>query len=247
MIYTRQGVCAPIRAEEGITGILCPPNSSQSFSRLPKDQQIGGYPTSAQLAACAVDATTLDSEGRCVILEFPAFVLLGVYSPASRDETRDDFRLGFLDVLDSRIRNLHLCGKRVLLTGDLNISRDELDAANAEASMRKQGLTGLEFVSTPARRLFNQLIQGGRVFGKRDEGRENPVMFDICRAFHPNRKGMFTCWEQKVNARPGNCGARIDYVLCSLVMRDWFLDSNIQEGLMVKFSRLDDALGLTNR
>ena len=167
-------------------------------------------------------------------MEFPAFVFFGVYSPANRDESRDDFRLGFLEVLDARIRNLVAAGKRVFLTGDLNISREELDAANAEASMRKQGLTGLEFVSTPARRLFNQLLEGGKVLGDRDEGRENPIMWDICRAFHPNRKGMFTCWEQKINARPGNCGARIDYVLCSLAMKGWFCSSNIQEGLMVR-------------
>ena len=180
-----------------------------------------------------MDATALDSEGRCVLLEFPAFVLCGVYCPANRDETRDNFRHGFLDVLDARIRNLVDIGKRVFLTGDLNISREETDAANAEASMRKQGLTGMEYVSTPARRLFNHLLEGGKVFGERDKGREHSVLWDICRAFHPNRKGMFTCWEQKVNARPGNCGARIDYVLCSLTMKDWFSDSNIQEGLMV--------------
>ena len=234
VIYTRQSVCAPIRAEEGITGILCPPNSSTTFSHLPEEQQIGGYPTPSQLAASAVDASTLDSEGRCVVLEFPAFVLIGVYSPANRDETRDDFRLGFLEVLDARIRNLIDIGKRVVLTGDLNISRDELDAANAEASMRKQGLSGVEFVSTPARRLFNHLLEGGKVLGERDKGREQSVLWDICRAFNPNRKGMFTCWEQKVNARPSNCGARIDYVLCSLAMKDWFSDSNIQEGLMVR-------------
>ena len=232
VIYTRQSVCCPIRAEEGITGVLCPPNSSTSFRDLPIDQQIGGYPSPSQLSNAALDATTLDSEGRCVILEFPAFVLLGVYSPANRDESRDDFRLGFLELLDTRVRNLISMGKRVFLTGDLNISREELDAANAEAAMRKQGLTGLEYVSTPARRLFNQLLEGGKVFGERDEGREAPVMWDICRAFNPGRKGMFTCWEQKVNARPANCGARIDYVLCSLEMKTWFSDSNIQEGLM---------------
>ena len=200
---------------------------------MPEEQQIGGYPTPSQLAASVVDATTLDSEGRCVILEFPAFVLFGVYSPANRDETRDDFRLGFLDALDARIRNIVAMGKRVVVAGDLNISREEIDAANAEASMRKQGLTGLEFVSTPARRMFNHLLEGGKVFGEKDEGKENPVLWDICRAFHPKRKGMYTCWEQKVNARPGNCGSRIDYVLCSPAMKDWFIDSNIQEGLMV--------------
>ena len=192
-----------------------------------------------------MDATALDSEGRCVLLEFSAFVLCGVYCPANRDETRDTFRHGFLDVLDARIRNLIDIGKRVFLTGDLNISREEIDAANAEASMRKQGLTGMEFVSTPARRLFNHLLEGGKVFGERDEGREYPVLWDICRAFHPNRKGMFTCWEQKVNARPGNCGARIDYVLCSLTMKDWVSDSNIQEGLMVCLTCMSAVSELT--
>ncbi|KAL8839068.1 MAG: hypothetical protein Q9170_001904 [Blastenia crenularia] len=235
VIYTRQSVCAPIRAEEGITGVLCPPNSPTSFSEGPEDLQIGGYPTKAQLKACFVDVTTLDSEGRCVILEFPAFVLLGIYSPANRDETRDDFRLGFLDLLDARVRNLTAMGKRVILTGDLNISREEIDTANPEASMRKNGFTREEYVSTPARRMFNQLLEGGKVIGERDQGREESVLWDICRAFHPDRKGMFTCWEQKVNARPGNYGSRIDYVLSSLSMRDWFIDSNIQEGLMVWF------------
>ena len=233
VIYTRQAVCSPIRAEEGITGVLCPPNSSTSFSELPEDSQIGGYPTNIQ-GNLAIDFATLDSEGRCVILEFPAFVLIGVYSPANRDETRDDFRLGFLNVLDARIRNLVAMGKRVFLTGDLNISKETLDTANAEAAMRRSGMTEIEYFSTPSRRLFNHLLQNGTVYGERDEGREKPVMWDICRGFHPIRKGMFTCWEQKVNARPGNFGARIDYVLCSLDMKEWFMDSNIQEGLLVR-------------
>jgi AP endonuclease-2 len=233
VIYTRQSVCAPIRAEEGLTGILCPPNSSTSFSDLPANQQIGGYPTPAQLSQSAVDPTTIDSEGRCVILEFPAFVLLGVYSPANRDESRDDFRLGFLSLLDARIRNLTAIGKRVILAGDLNVSREELDTANAESTMRKAGLNPQQYVSTPSRRIFNQLLEGGKVIGEKDKGREEPVLWDVCRGFHPGRIGMFTCWEQKINARPGNCGSRIDYVLSSLVMKNWFSDSNIQEGLMV--------------
>ena len=239
VIYTRQSVCCPVRAEEGISGVLCLSNSSTSFSDLPEDQQIGGYPTLTQASdaldstSLATDFVTLDSEGRSVILEFPAFVLIGVYSPANRDESRDDFRLGFLNLLDIRVRNLVSMGKRVFLTGDLNISREELDTANAESAMRKNSMTTVDYFSTPTRRLFNQLLEDGKVYGKRDHGRERAVLWDICRGFHPMRKGMFTCWEQKVNARPGNFGARIDYVLCSSSMKDWFSDSNIQEGLMV--------------
>ncbi|KAI9748996.1 MAG: hypothetical protein M4579_007047 [Chaenotheca gracillima] len=232
VIYTRQSVCSPIRAEEGITGILELPNSSTSFRDLPESEQIGGYPTPAQLADTPVDATNLDSEGRCVLLEFPAFVLIGVYSPANRDETRDDFRLSFVNALDARVRNLHAIGKRVILTGDLNISAAAIDSAHAEEALKKQATTIEEIVSSPARRIFNQLVVGGQIFGGKDEGREEALMWDICRGFHEGRKGMFTCWEQKINARPGNFGARIDYVLASKSMRDWFCDSNIQEGLM---------------
>jgi AP endonuclease 2 len=241
VIYTRNSVCAPIRAEEGITGILTPPNTSTSFRDLPEDERIGGYPTGEQLRQSEVDATTLDSEGRCVILEFPAFVLIGTYCPANRDDTRDAFRLGFLDMVDARIRNLVAMGKRVIWTGDLNISREELDTAAAEESMRKNGMTGEEYVSTPARRMFNQMLVGGKVIGERDEGREKPVMWDVTRGFHEGRKGMYTCWETKVNARPGNYGSRIDYVLSSVEMKDWFSDSNIQEGLLVRTSGIPSS------
>ncbi|KAL1959621.1 hypothetical protein VTO42DRAFT_1656 [Malbranchea cinnamomea] len=232
VIYTRNSTCSPIRAEEGITGCLCPPGSSTPFRDLPTSEQIGGYPTAEQLSTFGIDVATLDSEGRCIILEFPAFVLLGVYCPANRDETRDGFRLGFLKALDCRIRNLVALGKRVVVAGDINIARDENDSAHARDQIRKGKITVDEFYSTPTRRLFNQLLQRGKVIGDRDPGREKPVLWDTCRELHPTRSGMYTCWEQRINARPGNFGARIDYVLCSLDMTDWISSANIQEGLM---------------
>ncbi len=238
-IYTRQSVCAPIRAEEGLLGVLCPPNSSKSYCELPEDQSIGGYPTPAQVADMGVDPAALDAEGRCVVVEFPAFVLLGVYSPANSTGTRDDFRYGFILALDARIRNLTAMGKRVVLTGDLNVSREPIDTASSEEDMRKAAITYDEYISTPNRRIFNQLLEGGEVVGDRDEGREVPVLWDTCRGFHPTRKRMFTHWEQKINARPANYGSRIDYVLCSIAMKDWISDANIQEGLMVSRSAVE--------
>ncbi|KAI1181721.1 DNA lyase [Nemania serpens] len=232
-IYTRNSVCAPIRAEEGIVGVLCPPNLNTQFRDLPKDQQIGGYPRPGQLQLNGnIDELTLDSEGRCVILEFPAFVLIGTYSPANRDETRDDFRLGYMEALDIRVRNLVAMGKRVIVTGDLNVVRDALDTANLSERLRKEGMTATDFFSTPSRRVFNQLLFEGNVIGPRDQHRDHPVLWDLGRLFHPTREGMFTCWDTKKNTRPGNFGSRIDYVLCSDDMKNWFVDSNIQEGLM---------------
>ena len=203
------------------------------YCDLPDDQHIGGYLSPDQLEQVGVDAATLDAEGRCVVLEFPAFVIFGIYSPANTSGLRDDFRIGFLVALDMRVRNLIASGKRVIVTGDLNVSQAEIDTANADENMRKEGITHEEYISTPSRRIFNQLLLGGLVVGDRDQGREKPVLWDVCRGFHPGRKGMFTHWEQKINARPGNFGSRIDFVLSSLDLRPWFEESNIQEGLMV--------------
>jgi AP endonuclease 2 len=212
---------------------LCPPNSTTQFRDLPEDQQIGGYPRPGQLQLGErIDEHALDSEGRCVILEFPAFVLIGTYSPANRDESRDEFRQSYMEALDIRVRNLVAMGKRVVLTGDLNVVRDARDTANLLERLRKEEMTMADFFSTPSRRVFNQLLFGGNVVGPRDEGRENPVLWDLGRLFHPTREGMFTCWDTKKNCRPGNFGSRIDYVLCSDAMKNWFIDSNIQEGLI---------------
>ncbi|KAG5946833.1 hypothetical protein E4U53_006515 [Claviceps sorghi] len=230
-IYTRNTTCAPIRAEEGVTGVLCPPKSTTSFRGLPPDQQIGGYPRPGQLSG-AVEETLLDSEGRCVILEFPAFVLLGVYSPANRDESRDLFRTSFFEALDVRIRNLVSMGKEVVLAGDLNVIRSEMDSTNVLESLRKENMTLDEWLSLPNRRVFNHLIHEGSVIGQRDENRQQPVLWDLCRKFHPTRLGMNTCWDTKRNTRPANNGSRIDYILCSDGIKDWFTFADIQEGLM---------------
>nr|ATA58134.1 DNA lyase [Lasiodiplodia gonubiensis] len=232
-IYTRTSRCAPIRAEEGVLGVLCPPGSSTAYRDLPPDRHIGGYPTEEQIdMAGGVDPAVLDAEGRCVVLEFPAFVLMGVYSPANSNGLRDDFRYAFFSALDARIRNLTREGKRVVLCGDLNVSRAEIDTANAEENMRKEGISHEEYVSTGNRRIFNQMLENGEAIPPRDEGREAPVLWDACREFHPTRKGMYTHWEQKINARPGNFGSRIDFVLCSIAMREWVQSADIQEGLM---------------
>ncbi|PSK34829.1 exodeoxyribonuclease III [Elsinoe australis] len=231
-IYTRNATCAPIKAEEGVLGVLSPPGTKTMFRNLPEEESIGGYPSDLQIAELGVDPALLDSEGRCVCLQFPAFVLFGVYSPANSNGLRDDFRYGFLSALDCRIRNLVKSGKNVVLVGDLNVSRSEIDTANGEEDMKKAGMTHEEYVSAPNRRIFNQMIIGGDVVGERDEGREEQIMWDLVREFHPDRRGMYTHWEQKINARPGNFGSRIDFVLPSRDMKDWFCDANIQEGLM---------------
>lgn len=230
-IYTRNARCAPIRAEEGLLGVL-PSASGTAYRDLPEDEHIGGYPTSIQIAELGVDPALLDAEGRCVVVEFPAFVLFGVYSPANSNGLRDDFRYGFICALDCRIRNLIREGKNVVLVGDLNVTRHEMDSAATLEEIRKSQATREEFLMGPNRRVFNQLLIDGEVVDGRDEGRETGILWDTTRAFHPERKGMYTHWDTKINARPGNYGSRIDFVLVSPLMQPWIKDANIQEGLL---------------
>ena len=49
-------------------------------------------------------------------------------------------------------------GKNVILTGDLNVSRDLIDTARAQDNMLAEGMTHEEYLSTPNRRIFNQLL-----------------------------------------------------------------------------------------
>ncbi|VUC36959.1 unnamed protein product [Clonostachys rosea] len=230
-IYTRNATCAPIRAEEGITGCIAAPRSTTSYRDLPEDQRIGGYPTPDQLTG-RVDEATLDSEGRCVILEFPGFVLIGVYCPANRDESRDDFRIEFIEALDIRIRNLAALGKEVVVAGDLNIVAASIDTSRTPELLQREGINIEDWLDAPTRRILNQLVYGGEVRGDRDEGREHPVLTDLCRLFHPHRRGMNTCWDTKKNTRPANFGSRIDYVLCTNGIKEWVKYADIQEGLM---------------
>lgn len=107
-----------------------------------------------------------------------------------------------------------------------------MDTTNLLETLRKEEIALDDWMSMPSRRIFNQLLFEGTVVGERDAGRETPVLWDLCRCFHPTRGGMNTCWDTKRNTRPANNGSRIDYVLCSDGLKKWFVDANIQEDLM---------------
>lgn len=144
---------------------------------LPSSESIGGYPDILR-----EEAILLDSEGRCLVLDFGAFVLIGLYCPAQTDPARDEFRIAFAAALNQRIRNLvDIQKRRVVVVGDLNISRDEIDNAEAKEIMKEHNLD--DFKDTPNRQMLHKLLK------PHEEG----VMVDLCREFFPDRRGMYTC------------------------------------------------------
>lgn len=242
-VYTRDSKCIPLRVEEGITGILKIPGTQTRYVDTTPDKQIGGYPTDKQLRRAAVDRDVIDSEGRCLILEFPLFVLINVYCPARRNQERTGYRNTFLLALDARIRNLAAAGKNVVLLGDLNITRDQLDTAGIWDHKGTKSVTeALEFdtchMTMRAPKLLNQLLLNSRQinelgmpFIEDEKKRRPPVLCDTGRELHPTRTGMFTCWDTRKNHRPANYGSRIDYIACSPKIMQLVQEAEIQPQL----------------
>lgn len=151
----------------------------QSYKFLPESECIGGYPDLSR-----EEATLLDSEGRALVIDFGAFVLIGTYCPAATDPERDEFRISYVETLFQRARNLIKMGRRVVIMGDLNITRQEIDSAEAAARMNAMRAEGYErWIDTPTRGALDRLLK------------PNPqgVMVDLCREYWPDRTGMFTC------------------------------------------------------
>lgn len=192
-VYTRQSKCRATKAEEGLTGILEMPRvrAQQSIRIRDCKDSIGGYDMSLSLP----EALLLDSEGRALVLDFGLFVLFNVYCPAVSSEERNKFREQFQKILFQRVRTLIEVEKRqVIVVGDFNIIRDPVDTADPSEIMRINNLDS--FHSNFSRQLLNSSIFPS----------PNAFLSDLCRQFYPDRKGMYTCWNQKLNARPSNYG-----------------------------------------
>jgi len=149
----------------------------KSYRLLEPDECIGGYPDLSKEVAA-----NLDSEGRALVLDFGAFVLIGVYCPAATDPSRDHFRACFVEALCTRVRKLVSDLKReVVVVGDLNIAREEIDACDAQETMKEAGMTHWKEALTRAS--LDRLLLP----------HPSGIMVDLCRERFPDRTGMFTC------------------------------------------------------
>jgi len=139
-----------------------------------------------------------DREGRVATAEFAEFFLVNVYVPNSQRElTRLPYRqqwdrdfLAYLKRLEAR--------KPVIFCGDLNVAHTPLDLARPKENTKTHGFTPEE------RAGFSAFVDAGLV--------------DTFREFEKGG-GHYTWWSQMGSARARNIGWRIDYFLCSTVLR----------------------------
>jgi exodeoxyribonuclease-3 len=134
-----------------------------------------------------------DMETRIVQVVFGNLVLASVYVPNGGKDYAA--KLSFLTALAAWATRLHEEGREVILCGDLNVARFDVDVHPRE---RKPGVIGQR---ADERELFEELLGGHFV--------------DVSRALDPDNSDLFTWWPPWRNMRQRNIGWRIDYILAS--------------------------------
>jgi exodeoxyribonuclease-3 len=134
-----------------------------------------------------------DFESRIVQVEHGDMVVASVYVPNGGKDYAA--KLDFLTRMTDWARQLHADGRALLLCGDINIARTEMDVHPKERKPHAVGQRPEE------RALFETLLGTG--------------LADMGRVFDPDNPGLFTWWAPWRNLRARNIGWRLDYVLAS--------------------------------
>lgn len=134
-----------------------------------------------------------DFEHRIVTARLPGFTVASIYVPNGGRDFPGKMR--FLEAMDAFAAEFALSGQPLVLCGDLNVARTEMDVHPKE---RKPNATGQR---PDERALFARLLERGLV--------------DVHRQFEPDNPDLFTWWAPWRNMRQRNIGWRLDYILAS--------------------------------
>ena len=133
-----------------------------------------------------------DMESRIVQAELGNLVVASVYVPNGGKDY--PAKLAFMKKLAEWTKRLHGEGREIVLCGDINIARTELDVHPKE---RRPVIGQLP----EERELFASLL--------------GEHLVDVGRSLDPDNKDMFSWWAPWRNMRQRNIGWRLDYVLAS--------------------------------
>ena len=134
-----------------------------------------------------------DHETRIVTAEAGDLIVASVYVPNGGKDFAAKMR--FLEALRDWTGEVHSSGRRILLCGDMNVTRSDQDVHPKERKPKAIGQLPEE------RQLFAGLLAQGLV--------------DVGRALDPDNTDLFTWWAPWRSMRQRNIGWRIDYILAS--------------------------------
>ncbi len=134
-----------------------------------------------------------DHETRIVQAEIGDLVIASVYVPNGGKDFAA--KMEFMKAMEGYAAAVHDSGRKLILCGDLNVARTDMDVHPKE---RKPGIIG----QRPDER-----AQLERIIGK--------GLVDVGRALEPDNENLFTWWAPWRNLRQRNIGWRLDYILTS--------------------------------
>ncbi len=138
--------------------------------------------------------TEFDDEGRVITLELKKFYFVNAYFPNSQPELkRLDYKERFNEAMISYLKNLEK-KKPVIICGDFNVAREEIDLARPQENRFTAGFTDEE------RYWGRKFMEAGFV--------------DTFRELNGD-KVQYSWWSYRAGARARNVGWRIDYFLVS--------------------------------
>ena len=120
-------------------------------------------------------------------------VVTSIYVPNGGKDY--EAKLRFLEAMRAYVDGVHAGGGRLVLCGDLNVARSDLDV---HPKQRKAGAIGQR---SDERALFERILSCDLV--------------DVARALDPTNGSLFTWWPPWRQLREKDQGWRIDYVLAS--------------------------------
>jgi len=133
-----------------------------------------------------------DMESRIVTAQIGNVVFASIYVPNGGKDYAA--KLKFFEALIAWSRRMHDEGRELVLCGDYNIARTEMDVHPRE----RKPVIGQR---PEERALFDELLA--------------TQLVDVGRAKDPDNAGLFTWWAPWRNMRQRNIGWRLDYVLAS--------------------------------
>jgi len=134
-----------------------------------------------------------DMESRIVQAQIGGRVFASVYVPNGGKDYAA--KLAFLKSLCAWAQRLHAEGRELVLCGDINIARTDMDVHPRE---RRADIIG----QRPEERALFETLLGA-------------PLADVGRALDPDNASLFTWWPPWRNMRARNIGWRLDYVLAS--------------------------------
>lgn len=134
----------------------------------------------------------LDDEGRLIGAKFKNFTIINGYFPnGGQGPHRLEYKLEFYEEFLKFINKLRKNGEYVIFCGDVNTAHEAIDLARPKANEENTGFLPIE------RAWISKVIKNDFI--------------DVWRNFNPNKKDVYTYWDQKTRSRDRNVGWRIDY------------------------------------